>query len=211
MPAVLTVSSHPYRTSPVLRGAWILDALLGTPPPPPPPNVPPLEEPKAGAPAATLRERLTEHRSNPVCASCHARIDGLGFALENFDVIGKWRTEDAGKPIDNSGELNDGTRFSGPAELKAVLMERKDLFIHNLTSKLLGYALGRGLTLKDSCAVDAILAQVKANNYSSRTLIESIIFSVPFRYQAAVASAVSSPARSKDTSRSQSRKETQTP
>jgi hypothetical protein len=203
MPAVLAVSSHPYRTSPVLRGAWILDALLGTPPPPPPPNVPPLEEPAAGASATTLRERLTQHRDNPVCASCHARIDGLGFALENFDVIGKWRTEDAGKPIDNSGELNDGTSFKGAAELKSVLMARKDLFIHNLTSKMLGYALGRGLTLKDSCAVDAIVAQVKASNYSASSLIESIVLSVPFQYQAGKPRIVS-----KDTVRPQSRKET---
>lgn len=183
MPAVLAVSSHPYRTSPVLRGAWILDALLGTPPPPPPPNVPPLEEPKEGAPAATVRERLTQHRDNPVCASCHSRIDGLGFALENYDVIGRWREEDAGKPIDSSGELKDGTKFKGPAELKAALMARKELFVHHLTSKLLGYALGRGLTLNDSCTVDAIVAQVKQNNYSARTMIDAIVLSVPFGYQ----------------------------
>jgi hypothetical protein len=138
MPAVLAVSSHPYRSSPVLRGAWILDTLLGTPPPPPPPNVPPLEEHKEGAAPTTVRERLTQHRENPVCASCHSRIDGLGFALENYDTIGRWRDEDAGKPIDNTGELNDGTKFKGPAELRAVLLERKDLFVRNLASKMLG-------------------------------------------------------------------------
>jgi hypothetical protein len=192
MPAVLAVSSHPYRTSPVLRGAWILDSILGTPPPPPPPNVPPLEEPKEGAPAATVRERLTQHRDNPVCASCHSRIDGLGFALENYDVIGRWRDEDAGKPIDSSGELNDGTKFKGPAELKSALMNRKDLFIRHLTSKLLGYALGRGLTLKDSCAVDAIVAQVRENNYSARTLIDAIVLSVPFGYQPAMTAKLAS-------------------
>jgi hypothetical protein len=192
MPAVLAVSSHRYRTSPVLRGAWILDSILGTPPPPPPPNVPPLEEPKEGAPAATVRERLTQHRDNPVCASCHSRIDGLGFALENYDVIGRWRDEDAGKPIDSSGELNDGTKFKGPAELKSALMNRKDLFIRHLTSKLLGYALGRGLTLKDSCAVDAIVAQVRENNYSARTLIDAIVLSVPFGYQPAMTAKLAS-------------------
>ncbi len=185
MPAVLEVSSYPYRTSPVLRGAWILDSILGTPPPPPPPNVPPLDEPHAGAAPKTVRERLTQHRANPVCASCHSRIDPLGFALENFDAIGRWRDQDAGKPIDNASELADGTKFQGPDQLKAVLLERKDLFIRNLTNKMLGYALGRGLTLKDSCTVDAIMAQLKDNDYRAQTLIEAIVLSVPFRYQAA--------------------------
>ena len=184
MPAVLAVSSHPYRTSPVLRGAWILDSILGTPPPPPPPNVPALEEPKDGAPATTVRERLTQHRANPACASCHARIDPLGFALENYDVIGRWRDQDAGKPVDNSGELMDGTKFNGPDELKKALLDRKDLFVRNLASKMLGYALGRGLTLKDSCTVDSIVAQVRDNDYSALALVESIVLSVPFRMQA---------------------------
>ncbi len=185
MSAVLAVSSYPYRTSPVLRGAWILDSLLGTPPPPPPPNVPALEEPHAGAAPKTLRDRLVQHRANPVCASCHEKIDPLGFALENYDVIGRWRTEDGGKAIDNSGEFPDGTKFQGPTELKAALMQRKDLFVRHLTAKMLGYALGRGLTLKDSCTVDAIAQKVKDNDYKARTLIEEIVLSVPFRYQMA--------------------------
>ncbi|HLJ16011.1 MAG TPA: DUF1592 domain-containing protein [Bryobacteraceae bacterium] len=186
MPAVLAVSSYPYRTSPVLRGAWILDAFLGTPPPPPPPNVPALEEQKEGAPPKSVRERLTQHRANPVCASCHSRIDPLGFALENFDAIGRWRDEDGGKPVDNSGELPDGTKFQGPDQLKAVLLERKDLFIRNLSRKMLGYALGRGLTLQDSCTVDRIVAHVKEQNYAARSLIEEVVLSVPFRYQAGI-------------------------
>ncbi|MFO0364613.1 MAG: DUF1588 domain-containing protein [Acidobacteriota bacterium] len=181
MPAVLAVSSYPYRTSPVLRGTWILDSLLGTPPPPPPANVPPLAETAAGAAPATVRERLEKHRANAVCASCHSRIDPLGFALENYDVIGRWRTEDAGKPVDNSGEMTDGTKIQGPAQLKAALLEHKDLFVRNLTSKLLGYALGRGLTLRDSCTVDAIVAAVKAKDYSAQALIEGIVLSTPFR------------------------------
>lgn len=181
MPAVLAVSSYPYRTSPVLRGTWILDSLLGTPPPPPPANVPPLEETAAGAAPTTVRERLEKHRANAVCASCHSRIDPLGFALENYDVIGRWRTEEAGKPVDNSGEMTDGTRIQGPAQLKAALMQHKDLFVRNLTNKLLGYALGRGLTLRDSCTVDAIVAEVKAKDYSAQALIESIVLSTPFR------------------------------
>jgi hypothetical protein len=182
MPAVLAVSSYPYRTSPVLRGAWILDSILGTPPPPPPPDVPPLEESK-GAAARTVRERLEQHRASAACASCHRRIDGLGFALENYDVIGRWRSEEAGKPLDTAGELADGTKFQGPAELRRVLLERKNLFLTNLAAKMLGYALGRGLTLTDSCAVDQIVAQVRENNDSARTLIEAVALSVPFQYQ----------------------------
>lgn len=182
MPAVLAVSSYPYRTSPVLRGAWILDSMLGTPPPPPPPNVPALEEAHEGAPAS-MRERLLQHRANAACAGCHNRIDPLGFALENYDPIGRWRDQDAGKAIDNSGEMPDGKTFHGPDELKAILLERKELFVRNLTHKMLGYALGRGLTLTDSCAVDDIVAQLRQNDYSAQTLIEAIVLSVPFRYQ----------------------------
>jgi len=184
MPAVLTVSSHPYRTSPVLRGAWILDSILGTPPPPPPPNVPALEETKDGVEAKSVRERLTQHRANPACASCHARIDPLGFALENYDVTGKWRDQEAGKPVDNSAELIDGTKFSGPDQLKKVLLDRKELFVRNLVGKMLGYALGRGLTLKDSCTVDSIVAKMRDNDYSALTMVEAIVLSVPFQMQA---------------------------
>jgi Protein of unknown function (DUF1588)/Protein of unknown function (DUF1592)/Protein of unknown function (DUF1585)/Protein of unknown function (DUF1587)/Protein of unknown function (DUF1595) len=183
MSAVLAVSSYPYRTSPVLRGKWVLDAILGSPPPPPPPNVPTLPE-HAGAQPQTMRERLAQHRENPVCASCHSRIDPIGFALENYDALGQWRTEDAGKPIDNSGELPDGTKFEGSDQLKAVLLEKKDLFLRNLTSRMLGYALGRGLTRQDSCTVDSIMAQLAANDYKSQALIEAIVMSPPFRYQA---------------------------
>jgi len=190
MPAVLAVSSYPYRTSPVLRGAWIMESMLGTPPPPPPPDVPALEEPPPGSAPMTVRERLAQHRANPACASCHSRIDPLGFALENYDVVGRWRDEEAGKPVDASGELMDGTRVNGPHELKKALLDRKDLFVRNLATKMLGYALNRGLTLRDSCAVDQIVAKVKENNYSSQTLVEAIVLSTPFRYQAARPAAV---------------------
>jgi hypothetical protein len=184
MPAVLAVSSYPYRTSPVLRGAWILENLLGTPPPPPPPNVPPLDEDsKTGASPKSVRERLALHRENPVCGSCHSRIDPMGFALENFDVLGKWRDKDGNQPVDASAELLDGTRFEGPMGLRKVLLDRKDLFVRNLASKLLGYALGRGLTLEDSCTVDDIVAKVKQSDYSSRTLLEEVVLSRPFRFQ----------------------------
>ena len=173
MPAILAVSSYPYRTSPVLRGAFILDSVLGTPPPPPPPNVPALEEAAPGAAPKSVRERLTQHRANPACASCHNRIDPLGFGLENYDAAGVWRTTDAGQPIDPAG-LD---------QLKLLLQDKKDIVLRNLTNKLLGYALGRGLTLKDSCTVDAIVDKVKQSDYRADTLIESIVLSVPFRQQ----------------------------
>lgn len=184
MPAVLAVSSYPYRTSPVLRGAWILDSLLGTPPPPPPPNVPALVEQREGMAPTSMRERLLQHRANAACGGCHNRIDPLGFALENYDSIGSWRDQEAGKPVDNSGEMADGGTFHGPDELKALLLQRKDLFIRNLTRKVLGYALGRGLTIDDSCTVDSIMTQVQQNDYRAQTLIEAVVLSVPFRYQA---------------------------
>jgi hypothetical protein len=186
MSAVLAVSSVPTRTSPVLRGKWILESFLGTPPPPPAPNVPPLEGESKEAPK-TVRERLTLHRQNPNCASCHAKIDPWGFALENYDVVGRWRDLDAGKPIDAKGELVDGTTFTGPEELRKVLMDRKELFLRNLTAKMMGYALGRSLTLEDYCAVDQIVDKLKKEYYSAHALVREVIWSTPFRYQAAEA------------------------
>jgi hypothetical protein len=183
MPAVLAVSSYPYRTSPVLRGAWILESILGTPPPPPPGDVPPLDKQATPEAPKTVREMLTLHRANAVCASCHSRIDPLGFALENYDFIGRWRDQDAGKPVDNRGELPDGTLVEGPQSLKAALLDRKDIFVRNLTAKLLGYALGRGLTLQDSCTVDRIVGELRENDYRAQKLIELIVLSLPFQYQ----------------------------
>jgi hypothetical protein len=127
---------------------------------------------------------LTQHRANAVCASCHSRIDPLGFALENYDFIGRWRDQDAGKPIDNRGELPDGTVVAGPQSLKAALLDRKELFVRNLTAKMLGYALGRGLTPQDSCTVDRIVAELKDNDYRAQKLVELIVLSAPFQYQA---------------------------
>ncbi len=180
MPAVLAVSSHPYRTSPVLRGAWILDSILGTPPPPPPPDVPALKEPKAGEPPKSVREMLAQHSANPVCANCHKRIDPLGFALDNYDVVGRWRDEDAGKPVDAEGELPDGTRIKGPAGLKKALIARKELFLRNLTKRMLGYALGRGLTPADACAVETILDRVEEQDDKAWALVREIALSEPF-------------------------------
>lgn len=184
MAAIHAVSSLPNRTSPVLRGKWILEAMLGAPPPPPPPNVPELKA-HDGANPKTLRERLLLHRANPVCASCHNKIDPLGFGLENFDVLGRWRTADAeGQPIDAKGELMDGTRFEGVDGLKQVLAARKDEFMRNLAGKMLGYALGRGLTREESCTVERIVAALQRDGYKAHTLVNEIVLSVPFRYQA---------------------------
>ena len=185
MPGVLAVGSYPYRTSPVLRGAWILEAMLGTPPPPPPADVPPLEKQASADAPKTVREMLTQHRENAACATCHSRIDPLGFALENYDFIGRWRDQDNGKPVDNRGEMPDGTMVEGPQSLKAALLARKDQFVRNLTSRMLGYALGRGLTAQDSCAVDRIVADLRENDYRAQKLIEGIILSAPFQFQAA--------------------------
>jgi len=182
MAAVLAVSSYPARTSPVLRGKWILESLLGTPPPPPPPNVPELKE-HAGAAPQTLRARLEQHRANPTCAGCHSRIDPLGFGLENYDSLGRWRETESGQPIDASGVLPDGTAYIGPVELKRVLLTKKNQVFQNLTRKLLGYALGRGLTAEDDCAVDQILAVVERNEFRAHTLITEIVRSIPFRQE----------------------------
>ncbi len=146
MAAVLAVSSYPHRTSPVLRGKWILETILGDPPPPPPPNVPELEESASSVSSESLRQRLELHRQNVACAQCHDRIDPLGFGLENYGVLGRWRDKYEGHTVDARGALPDGTTFSGPAELKLALLGRKDQFVRHLTKKMLGYALGRGLT-----------------------------------------------------------------
>ncbi len=183
MSAVLAVSSFSHRTSPVLRGKWILETLLGTPPPPPPPNVPPLDEADHAANPATLRERLELHRADPTCASCHATMDQLGFGLENYDVLGRWRTEIDGETVDARGELPDGTTFDGPEALKELLMQRKDQFIRNLTSKMLGFALARGLTNEDACVVEQIAEKLANDDYKSHTLVIEIVKSIPFRYK----------------------------
>jgi hypothetical protein len=175
MAAVLAVSSYSHRTSPVLRGKWVLEAMLGTPPPPPPPDVPTLAESDVSS-AKSLREKLSQHRANAVCASCHSRIDPIGFALENYDVIGRWRTDD----VDNAGELPDGTQFSGPDGLKRVLLDRKRLFLRHLTSKMLGYALGRGLRMEDSCTVENIVDKLETSGHSAHTLVREIVLSPQF-------------------------------
>jgi len=188
MAAVLAVSSYPHRTSPVLRGKWILETILGDPPPPPPPNVPELEESASSVSPESLRQRLELHRQNVACAQCHDRIDPLGFGLENYGVLGRWRDKYEGHTVDARGALPDGTTFSGPAELKLALLARKDQFVRHLTKKMLGYALGRGLTYYDYCAVNSIVDKLRANDYKSHHLLFGIIQSVPFRFKAGIAS-----------------------
>jgi hypothetical protein len=160
-----------------------LEAVLGTPPPPPPPDVPKIPEDDRAPDGLTLRQRLERHRADPVCAGCHARMDPIGFGLENFDPVGRWRTTQADKPIDSAGTLVTGEAFNGPAELKKVLLGKKDAFAKNVTEKLLSYALGRGLEYYDQPTVLKIAAELANKDYRSDTLVAEIVKSYPFRYR----------------------------
>lgn len=183
MAAVLTSTSYPLRTSPVLRGKWVLEQLLGERIPPPPPTAGRLPPDDRQADGLTFRQRLEKHRSNPECASCHSRMDPMGFGLENFDAIGRWRTTEAGAPIDATGVLPDGERFDGPLQLKDVLLKHKDQFLRNFSRKLLGYALGRGLDRFDQCVVKDSLKSLDANGDRPSALIDTIVLSTPFQYR----------------------------
>jgi mono/diheme cytochrome c family protein len=179
--SILAVTSYPDRTSPVVRGKWILENLLGAPPPDPPPDVPGLAATDGAGSAISMRERLARHRDNPNCASCHALMDPLGFALENFDAVGRWRTlGDAGQPIDAGGALPDGTEFDGVAGLRAALLS-SDLFVTTMTEKLLTYALGRGVEYYDMPAVRRIVREARAAELRFSSLILGIVMSAPFR------------------------------
>jgi len=194
--SVLLVTAYPDRTSPVLRGKWILENLLGTPPPSPPPPcplpagqtgvcVPALTEAATVGATATMRQRMEQHRANPQCAACHARMDPLGFALENFDAIGVWRSMEGNTPIDASGQLPDGTKIGGPADLKRILLNRKDEFVGTLLEKVLTYALGRGTEYYDMPAIRQILNETEADNYRWSSIIGAIVKSTPFRMRMA--------------------------
>lgn len=177
--SVLAVTSNPTRTSPVKRGKWILDNILGTPPPPAPPGVPELEK---GQLVGTLREQLEQHRANPACASCHKQMDPLGLALENYDAIGRWRTTDAGSPIDASGELPTGEKVNNPGDLIRLIRDQKsEQFARTITEKLMTYSIGRGLEYYDRCAIDQILANASKNDYRFQDLLLGIISSDPFQ------------------------------
>jgi hypothetical protein len=188
--SVMALTSHYRQTSPVLRGAWILDTLLGTPVPPPPPNVPALEPVVCnadncavdGKTAVGMRQKVLQHRANPACAACHKLMDPMGFALENFDWTGRWRDKEFdGSAIDASGELPSGEKFNGPAELREALLGKKDEFLRQLTGKVLGYALGRSLQDGDSCTVQQMADRLQKDNYQARTLLHEVVLSVPFR------------------------------
>ena len=183
--SILTVTSYPNRTSVVLRGKWILENLLGTPPPPPPADVPELKAERNGK-ILTMREQMEAHRANPVCAACHARMDPIGFALENYDGVGKWRTEEAGTPIDASGQLPDGTRFEGPAGLTEILLTKyREDFVRTATEKLLTYALGRGVEYYDNPTIRAISREAARDNYRVSSWILAIVNSTPFQMRRA--------------------------
>ena len=179
--SILTVTSYATRTSPVKRGKWILDNLLGTPPPPPPPNVPPLEENTSAMHVLSMRERMEAHRKNPVCATCHRVMDPAGLSMENFDAIGRWRTSDGLAAIDATGSLPGGDEFEGVAGLKDALLERPEVFVRTMTEKLLIYALGRGLDPADAPAVRAITGAAADDSYRVSSLILGVVQSTPFQ------------------------------
>ena len=183
--SVLAVTSYATRTSPVIRGKWILDNILGIPPPPPPPNVPELAEAETSSQRLSMRDRLSAHRSNPVCASCHKQMDPVGFALENYDAIGRWRTAEAGVPIDASGTLFDGTTFSSATELEAALLRRPELFVNTMIEKLLVFATGRGVEYYDAPAVRRILRDAEAEDYRFSSLVLGVVKSMPFQMRRA--------------------------
>jgi len=178
--SVLTVTSNPNRTSPVKRGRWVLEQILGAPPPPPPPEVTALKEEKTAEAAVSVRRRLEQHRAQASCAVCHNRLDPLGFGLENYDGVGTWRDKEAGAPVDASGTLPSGESFRGPGELKGILKARSREFARCLTEKMLTYALGRGLEESDRCAVDRIVKDLESRGYRFSVLVQGIASSDPF-------------------------------
>jgi hypothetical protein len=184
--SILTGTSRPNRTSPVIRGKWILENIFGTPPPPPLANVPELKEERDPRKVLPMREQMAQHRANPVCASCHAQMDQLGFALENFDAIGEWRdTYSSGFPIDAAAELPDGTKINGPTELRKVLLSHSDEFLTTITERLLTYALGRGLEAADTPAVRQAKREAARADYRFASLIQGIVKSTPFQMRMA--------------------------
>jgi hypothetical protein len=183
--SILLMTAHPEGATPTIRGKWILSNLIGTPPLPPPPTIPQIPENAAGAPPRTLRARLEQHRANPACASCHRNLDPPGFALENFDAVGQWRTTDAGLPIDSAGKLADGTDVDGPVALRNALLKRPEVFVGVLTERLMIYALGRGLEPTDMPAVRQIVAGASRDNWRFSSLVTGIANSLPFKMRMA--------------------------
>jgi hypothetical protein len=181
--SILTLTSHADRTSPVLRGKWVMEVLLGTPPPPPPPDVPAFEQTEDAREGRllTTRERMEMHRANPVCMACHQFMDPIGLALDNFDVTGQWRIKENGMPLDTRGRLYDGTEITNPAELQAALLKRPETVIRNFTANLLAYGLGRRLAWYDMPTVRAIARDAAAQRNRMSAFILGVVNSVPFR------------------------------
>jgi Protein of unknown function (DUF1592)/Protein of unknown function (DUF1588)/Protein of unknown function (DUF1585)/Protein of unknown function (DUF1595) len=178
--SILATTSYPNRTSPVLRGRWLLETLLGAPPPPPPPDVPPLKENGADGERHSVRERLDAHRRNPGCAVCHVRMDPLGFSLENFDALGKWRTTSDGVAVDASASLPDGSRFDGVTGLRKMLVTHREDFVSTFSDRLLAYALGRGTDASDAPAVRRIVRDTAAQNHRWSAIVRAVVHSTPF-------------------------------
>ncbi|MEO5960573.1 MAG: DUF1588 domain-containing protein, partial [Opitutaceae bacterium] len=178
--SVLTVTSYPTRTSPVIRGKWMLETILNAPPPPPPPNVPTLDSPAVGK-TVSLRQQLEKPRANAECATCHNRMDPLGLALENYDGIGRWRTKEGELPIDPSGRLPNGRTFSGAQELKTILRADAPRFYRSLSEKVFTYALGRSLEIYDRPAIDRVVRRLEQNDGRMSELIVAVVESAPFQ------------------------------
>jgi hypothetical protein len=185
--SILTVTSYPNRTSPVLRGKWVLENILGTPPPAPPANVPDLEDNHPGVELRSLRARLEAHRRSPTCASCHRVMDPLGLALENFDALGQWREKEPGGAIDASGQLANGTPIDGPVALRKAVLARPEMFVRTLTEKLMTYGLGRGIELDDRPVVRDVARKAAARDYRWSAIVLGIVRSAAFQMKKAPA------------------------
>jgi hypothetical protein len=185
--SILTLTSHANRTSPVLRGKWVMEVLLGTPPPPPPPGIPDLEVTKgsSGGRQITTRERMENHRANPVCSACHQFMDPIGLALDNFDVTGRWRIRENGAELDTRGEFYDGTRVESPQDLRDALLRRPAPLLRTFTENLMAYALGRRIEHYDKATVRAIVAEAAENDYRMSSFIMGVVNSDPFRMKRA--------------------------
>jgi hypothetical protein len=179
--SVLTVTSYATRTSPVIRGKWILANILGLAPPPPPPFVPALKEHNEVGKTVSMRERMAEHRANPTCSGCHQLMDPVGFSLENYDAVGRFRTTEDGKPIDVSGGLPDGSKFEGVSGLQKALLSRPEVFASTFTEKLLTYALGRGVEYYDAPAVRGVVREARAKDFRFSSFILGVVNSTPFQ------------------------------
>jgi len=182
--SMLAVTSHAERTSPVLRGKWVLENLLGLPVPPPPADVPQLTPPGENEAPKTLRQQMEAHRASPVCASCHRVMDPIGFAMENFDATGAWRSREPGGAIDASGQLADGRTISGVVELRTAIVARPEMFVGTMTEKLLIYALGRGLDSYDMPTVRRVVREAGRDNYRFSSIVRGIVHSTPFQMRA---------------------------